>query len=169
MIAMLSLFIILSSVVSIGYFKSAKIKSFVGDSGRFKVWSVIIKDVKNPMNANGQAIKRSLTGFGLGSFRYLFHNQHKDLTPGEPFFEAHNEYLEVLYNTGIIGLGLFLMGIFFIIRQSFPLDRLNAHLLASFICVAVSAGGIFCLQNGAIVFYILTITGLLNKREVVKC
>jgi hypothetical protein len=170
MIAMFSLFIILSSVLSIGYFKSAKIKSFIGDNGRFKVWSVIMNDIKNPISDDKGNPKRfALTGFGLGSFRYLFHTQHKELIPGEPFFEAHNEYLELFYNTGVIGLGLFLMGIFFIIKQSFPLNRLNAHLLASFICVTVSAGGIFCLQNGAIAFYVLTITGLLNKKEAGKC
>jgi len=166
MITMSSLFIILFLTLSIGFFTSNKIHNFIGGgtgSTRFPVWSQIIKDVKNPVE--GGSKQYSFTGYGLGSFRYLFHSQHPISEVGDNFLEAHNDYLELFYNTGLIGLGLFLMGLTFFIKQCFPLDRLSAHLLASFICVMVAAGGIFVLQQGTMIFYLLVITGLLNQKR----
>jgi len=165
--AMVSLFITLSLVLSIGFFTSSKIRSFVGEgtgTTRFPVWSQIIKDVKNPVvMKDGETERYGITGYGLGSFRYLFHARNSNA-----FFEAHNDYLELFYNTGLIGLGLFLLGLGTFVKQCLPLDRLKAHLLASFICVMVAAGGIFVLQQGAYIFYILVLTGLLTNKEVVN-
>jgi len=165
-----SIFIAISLIFSIGYVKSPKVKSLMANHYRFKIWETIIKDIKEPKEIS-KGIKQqfSLTGFGLGSFRYIFHIEHKNIIPGEKLVEAHNEYAQLGYDTGIIGLGLFLAGLTFLIKQFFPLDLLNRHLLASLICILICAGGIFCLQNGAIIFYILTIIGLVNKRGANEC
>lgn len=163
-IAMLVIFVILLLVLSVGFFTSSKIHNFVGGgtgSTRFPVWSQIVTDVKSPLPETNK--KFALTGFGLGSFPYLFHIRHP--VPGNEFLEAHNDYLELFYNTGLIGLGLFLMGLGWFVRQCFPLDRLRRHLLASFLCIAIAAGGIFVWQNGAMIFYTLVVSGLLMRKE----
>lgn len=170
-ITMISLFVALSLILSVGYFKSPQIKSFINDSYRFPIWNTIIQDIKTPREVvKDKKQQFALTGFGLGSFRYIFHTEHKNTTtPGMLLAEAHNDYLELLYNTGLIGLGLFLAGLVFLIKQFFPLDLLNAHLLTSLVCVLICAGGIFVLQNGAIIFYVLTIIGLVNRRGENVC
>jgi len=167
LILAISLFIIISLILTIGYFKSPKIKSLMGNNYRFLAWKTIINDVKEPKEITKDKKQRyPLTGFGLGAFRYIFQTEHKSMLPG--YREAHNDYLELLYNTGLIGLGLFLMGLYFLTKQFFPLDRLNANLFASFICIAICAGGIFVWQQGCHIFYTLVIVGLLNKRGEVE-
>jgi hypothetical protein len=141
-------------------------RAFVHDGGRFAVNAQVVRDLQNPIVLEGVASRKySLTGFGLGSFRYLFHVQHPIAEMGDTFVEAHNDYAEILYNTGVLGLGLFLVALLTFVRSCYPLDRLQAHLLASFVCIAVCAGGIFAWQNGAIIFYTLVITGMLVGRS----
>jgi hypothetical protein len=151
------------AILVIGYFTSPRIHGFVNDNGRFAVWGQVVTDIQTPLTPGGSA--HSITGLGLGSFPYIFHAQHPKAGLGETFLEAHNDYAEILYNTGIVGLALFLLALWTFVRSCFPLDRLQAHLLASFVCVAVSAGGLFVWQNGAIVFYTIVITGLLVQKS----
>jgi hypothetical protein len=161
-----SILIIIFSIISINL-KSSLVKRFSSDGGRIKVWKQIVKDIRTPIEiTKGKEEQFSLTGFGLGSFRYIFHSKYKDYS--EPFLEAHNDYAELLFNTGIIGLALFLVGIVFLIRQSFPLIGYKIYLMASLISSLICAGGIFCWQNGAIIFYVIFITGLLINKEVVE-
>ena len=157
-VLMTCLFLAASLTLGVGYFKSSKIHNFVGEGGRFKVSKTIIKDLKTPIVENR---KYSFTGFGLGSFPYIFHSKHPEKEMGEIYKEAHNDYLELWYNTGFIGIGLFLAGLFFFIKQTFSLERYNRHLIASFLCALICAGGLFIFQLGAHVFYIIVITGLL--------
>ncbi len=165
-VTMSALLIICALILSMGYFKSPSIKSFVGDSGRFAVWNEAVNDLRNPLPVkDGQGKKYAITGFGIGSFKYLFHSRNNRII-GVDFFEAHNEYLELLYNSGIIGILLFLSALILFIKQCFPLNRLTAHLLASFICIAVAAGGIFVWQLGATVFYTIVISGLLMNKTI---
>jgi len=163
-ILMISGIVLITLVLAFGYFRSSAIKSFVGDSGRFATWGRIIRDVQSPVIPGDRNTDYSITGRGLGSFRYMFHTQNPDLNPKEPFLEAHNDYLELLYNGGLFGLGLFLIAIVTFMVSCFPLDRFRAHLLASFLCIAINAGGLFVWQNGAIIFYTLVITGLLIQK-----
>jgi len=165
-ITMACLLVISAFILGIGYFNSPGIKSFIGGgngSNRFPAWKQMVDDLREPITLdNGVKKKFALTGFGLGSFKYLFHTRHPKFSR---FYEAHNEYLEILWTVGFIGLGIFLMILYTLVRQSFPLDRLNAHLLASFICISVCAGGMFVWHNGAILFYVIVITGLINKNK----
>lgn len=145
----------------VGYFISPSVRSW--DHGRFAVWGQVVTDIRTPLTPGGAA--HSFTGFGLGAFPYLFHAQHPSAGLGEMFLEAHNDYVEILYNTGIVGLELLLLALGTFVKSCFPLDRLNAHLLASFLCIAVCAGGLFVWQNGAIVFYSVVVTGILAGRQ----
>jgi len=150
------------AILVIGYFASPRIHGFVNDKGRFAVWGQVVTDIRTPLTPGGSA--HSITGYGLGSFPYIFHAQHPSAGLGEVFLQAHSEYFEILYNTGIVGLGLFLLTLWTFVKSCFPLDRLRSYLLASFLCVAVSAGGLFVWQNGAIIFYTIVVTGLLVRR-----
>jgi hypothetical protein len=158
-IGILSLIFIV--VGTMAYFNNPKIKSLVGDSGRFIQWKQIVKDVNSPIRPELKN-KYPFTGLGLGSFKYIYHIKNKS-----EFHQAHNEYLEILYNTGIIGLALFLMSLWTILKGK--IDRQRKFLLTSFVCIAMCAGGSFVFQLGPHLYYTLTILGLLNQREEVKC
>lgn len=152
------------AILGIGYFKAPRIKAFVGDSGRFETWEQIVTDIKSPINKEGN--RYGLTGFGVGSFAYIFPRKHNSL-----MHQAHNEYLELAYNTGVIGLGLFLWAIFYIFQTNFSIkriwegraDKYKMALLSSFLCIGICAGGAFVWQLGATLFYTLVIVGLLNQ------
>lgn len=151
-----------SLILGIGYFKSPIIKGFINDSGRFQSWKQLVKDVKNPIAYADIKKSFAFTGYGIGSFRYLFHNNHEPYN-GEHFFEAHNEYLEFMYNTGLIGILLLCMGIWTFLKACFPLNGLKRCLLSSLVCSLVCAGGMYVWQLGPTIFYTIIITGLLNN------
>jgi|GEM_PF-6400380 len=73
----------------------------ISDTGRFATWLDVIKDIFNPAFP-GISKTHILTGYGLGSFAVFFPFYHES-----PFFQAHNEALEVLYTLGFIGLAIF--------------------------------------------------------------
>lgn len=100
----------------------------------------------------------------MGAFRFVNPVRH----PGEKetFYEAHNDYVELLYNSGFIGLILFLGAIWRMVKIN--LVRLNEYriaLLSSFLCIAINAGGLFVWQIAPIIFNTLVIAGLLHKEE----
>jgi hypothetical protein len=154
--------IVIGGSLVLGYFFVPWTHHFIGGGDRLLVWRQAVVDIHTPLTP-GKA-PYSITGLGLGSFHYLFHAQHPLAGYGEKFLEAHNDYVELLYNTGIVGLGLFLAAFWTFLRACFPLNRLRTHLFASFLCIAICAGGLFVWQNGAIIFYTLIITGLLTGR-----
>jgi O-antigen ligase len=141
------------------YFQNPKIKSLVGDSGRFAQWQQILKDVKAPV-VKGLEKTYPFTGLGIGSFKYIYHVKNNNT-----FNQAHNEYLEILYNTGIIGLFLFLMALWTILKGEYFKDRYRKYLLTSFVCIAVCAGGTFVWQLGPHLYYTIVILALLNKEN----
>jgi len=83
------------------------------------------------------------------------------------FHQAHNEYLEGAYNSGMIGLFLWIGAIVWIFKRSCFFGDMTERrpLLASFLCVSIAAGGTFVFQIGATLFYSLTIIGLLHNIE----
>lgn len=153
--------------LGIGYFKSSRINAFIGDNGRFSHWEQIAKDLNSPINA-GSKKKYPLTGLGMGSFKYIYHLKHKN-----SFHQAHNDYLELAYNTGLIGLILFLCAIGYMLKQNFSLkavrlgkiNKYRLHLLSSFICVSICAGGTFVFQLGSHIFYTIVVAGLLSSTQ----
>lgn len=154
------LFIIFLFLLS-GVFFTYGGKKYINDSGRFATWSQAAKDLNTPFYKE-QNIKYPLTGFGAGSFKYIYHMKHFNKI-GNQWLQAHNEYLEVLYTTGIIGVFLFMMALFTLLNPYFFTDRLSKYLLASFACIAICAAGTFVLQLGCIAFYSVTILGLLAQ------
>jgi len=154
------LFLIIIALSITAYFSNPKIKSLVKDSGRFENWQQIIKDVNSPL-APEVKNRYPFTGLGIGSFKYIYHIKNHNT-----FWQAHNEYLEIPYNIGIIGLFLFLMALWVIIKDNLFKDRYRRYLLASFICIAICAGGTFVWQMGPHLYYSIGILGLLNNKGV---
>lgn len=95
--------IILSSVFLIFF------HNLIQDSGRFNVYKIILTDIIHPKIINYSVF---LTGYGLGSYSYIFPTQHNSI-----FDHAHNDYLELFYNVGFIGLGLLFTTIFFMVKD----------------------------------------------------
>jgi hypothetical protein len=161
LVGAVSIFILLGALCGI----ANKIKpESITSSGRVDRWVEIVKDVNKPISHEFDA-KFPLTGRGLGSFYYTFHSIHKN-----GFYQAHNEYLEFLYNCGIVGLGVMLLAMWEVVRNNWRKNWYRNCLLASFFCVALNAGGMFVWQLGATAFYTIVIVGLLcNNQEGEKC
>lgn len=153
--------IIIGVLFSMAYCTNNKLRQgILNDNGRFVKWKQIVSDISNPAKEINNRTY-GITGFGLGTFKFLYHIKHNNC-----FFQAHNEYLEILYNLGIVGLALFLMSIFRMVKinlKPLGLNRYRKYLLASFLCIAVCAGGTFVWQLGAHVYYTVFIVGLLHN------
>lgn len=94
--------ILASSVIGVGlaYYGSMNWGSFFSDSGRYSVWALTwSKIVSNSPN---------LFGFGLGTFELWGPDMVIKATgkQGSYWSWAHNEWLQILFETGWVGLGL---------------------------------------------------------------
>lgn len=157
--------IIVAGMASFGVLR----RDMVTDHERFEMWGKILTDTKTPQKTGSNQIY-PLTGLGMGTFKYVFPFQHKN-----GFQQAHNDYLELLYNAGIIGLGLFLAGIALFFKKNFNIKgifnkeersrfySLKVALFASLVCVCVSAGGTFIWQIGTTIYYSILIMGLISN------
>lgn len=123
------------------------------DSGRFFMWQSIFDDVKRVF----------FTGFGVGAFSYLFSVIHNHPSS---WLQAHNEYLEVLWGAGIIGLFIMIKAIFWYFKKSFKhLDNENIRCLTcALFTLCLCAGANFIWHLGVFCFYTVVILGLLNSK-----
>lgn len=134
------------------------------DNGRFGVWTNILKDFTSPpLEEEGSSQKFCITGFGSGSYPYVHPIRFKTR-----FINAHNDYLEILYNWGIVGTGLFLIALFVFFKDIYKSlmdywDERIVTLLTSFLCIALCALGTFPWQIGTLIFYTIVVVGLLQN------
>ena len=155
----ISLFVIGALTAGIGLaVKGSVVDNVIDDSTRFTEWQNILVGVKTPYMS-----KRSYpyTGRGPGAFFWTYR-----MSSGSNFAQAHNEYLEVLYDTGIIGLFLFLMSLYYIFKNTI-LNKRNKYLMSAFIGICVCSGGIFAWHLGMTSFMTILIAGLLNNETKV--
>ena len=155
----ISLFVIGALTAGIGLaVKGSVVGNVIDDSTRFTEWQNILVGVKTPYMS-----KRSYpyTGRGPGAFKWTYR-----MSSGSNFAQAHNEYLEVLYDTGIIGLFLFLMSLYYIFKNTI-LNKRNKYLMSAFIGICVCSGGIFAWHLGMTSFMTILIAGLLNNETKV--
>lgn len=140
----------------------------ISSNGRTGVWKDIIEVTKNEKLGVSKS-RHPFTGTGLGSQGILISPLLKT-----KFKQAHNEYLEVLVTMGVFGLGLFLMAIWFMIKESFSayLSGININelsaILSSFVCIAVVAFGTFIWQVSPHNYYTVLLCGLLSNRNLLK-
>ena len=163
-ISVIIILVLSSSFLIIGYNTHPKIKKFANSNGRYEIWKNIVEDLKKPFPKEDERAY-SFTGFGPGSFRYLYHIQHKASRDDVRTFEAHNAYMQILSEKGKIGLIFFLLALFSYFK-SVRITQENKYLLSSLICILVGAGATFALQIAPIDFYACMIAGLLINKGV---
>jgi len=143
---------LISAAIMVGIFHNHKmVIDFGTTNGRIACWTQIIKDVRSPVFKEKPG-KAAIFGRGIGSYQYLFTTEHKS-----PFDKAHNEYLEVLYNCGIVGLFLMAMALLKILSQMW---KGGGPYLYAFIGICLCAGGTFVWQLVAHIYYTIVILGL---------
>jgi len=134
------------------------IRPLIGDSGRFNEWAKINDTIKTGLvlkNQIGQEIqkKTNLLGFGSGSFKKIYY------TKENKYDYAHNEYLQMYFEFGIICLGLVLG---FLFMQMYGGE--NVFIKMSILCLGLNALGLFIWQIGFTRFIMMYIL-CLNKGE----
>lgn len=149
--------ILLIGIGITGYTTNPKIKAFVNSesSGRAGEWKQVIHDLHKPYHKNYYVY----TGMGPGSFKYMYPRRVKST-----FVQAHNEYLEIFYTLGYVGLVLFLISLsVFFVNIDYE-SRINRYLFGSCLCAMIAAGGIFMFQLSPHNIFIITIAGLLSNK-----
>lgn len=156
--------IIVISLLIVGVLSNGKTFRFSenASNARFSMWKETVHDMKKKIN--NQSFP--LTGFGAGSFKVLFHSWHQNNV-----LHPHNEYLKILFETGIVGVGLFSAALYsYLALFSRHLDDpFVTALVSSLVGSLVVAGGTFVWNLGAHLFYILIAISILisitNKRR----
>jgi hypothetical protein len=163
------------SIVSYGY--AHKDKGF--DNGRFVVWAQTVKDlfsgqtirtVHDGMNEGEKLYfkmensrKYCFTGIGLGSFRYIFNKRYQS-----NYLQAHNDYLEWMYDAGIFGLALLFMVLYTMI-QGIDWGNANSVLIfTSFFSVLVISFFLFTFQVEPLRWYGVLFFSLLSNKGLTK-
>ncbi|MGH9578247.1 MAG: O-antigen ligase family protein, partial [Terriglobales bacterium] len=82
------------------------------------------------------AADRPLTGWGLGAFPVVY-PQYRSFYTSKFVNQAHNDYLQVLVETGVTGFALVLWGIFALYREAFRKMRRAPAALRSPVLAAV--------------------------------
>ena len=151
----ISLFVIGALTAGLGLaVKGSVVDKVIDDSTRFAEWKKIAISIKTPYMSNKAY---PYTGRGPGAFKWTYRP-----SSGSNFAEAHNEYLEVLYDTGIIGLFLFVMSLYYIFKNTILNER-KKYLMSAFIGICVCSGGIFAWHLGMTMYMTVLIAGLLNN------
>ncbi len=77
---------------------SDKLEYFLRDTHRFQVWKKSL-ELWRP---------NTIIGNGLGSFRALFALKSPEFASDGYWAQAHNDYIQILFQQGIVGLGIIL-------------------------------------------------------------
>lgn len=184
MIIVFLIVLALGSIYSLEYKKGRLwTREVINDNARFANWEKIINDWKgSPIHVeNGDTFP--FTGVGPGSLTFIYHAHNQPNAesirrgdPGIMFMQAHNEYLEILYNLGKGGLILFLLSIFYMVTRAVKAILRNADyhkpmiasILCSFVCFALCALGSFVFQLGAHQYYGILFVGLLHNQSLLQ-
>ena len=162
--------ILVTIVVCLGYKHLPS--GYLADNERFMMWGKVINDLRIPQLEGSPQIF-PMTGMGMGTFKYVFHLQHQNA-----FHQAHNEFVELLYNTGAIGIGLFISAIALFFKKNLHMESIfnidsrgnyyhaRMALIASLVCVMVTACGTFIWQIGTTVFLSALAVGLLTNESL---
>ena len=155
----ISLFVIGALTAGLGLaVKGSVVDKVIYEPVRFAEWKKIAISIKTPYMSNKAY---PYTGRGPGAFKWTYRP-----SSGSNFAEAHNEYLEVLYDTGIIGLFLFVMSLYYIFKNTILNER-KKYLMSAFIGICVCSGGIFAWHLGCTMYLSVLIAGLLNNETKV--
>lgn len=151
------LFIIIAGYLTYSHFKP---NNLLSSNGRYQMWREILLDIKDGrVVPNGKDY--SLTGHGIGSFKFFNTRKHDG-----NWAQAHNEYLQVFYEMGFIGLILLILAIIKTFDDSYFVFT-NSHYgaVGAFFVTAICAVYYFQWHLPSQALYSLTILGILYKRS----
>lgn len=147
-------------LLCVAMLKHDMIKSMINPTGRVEVLTESLKQIE----------KKPLTGLGLGSFEYRIGLNEAEvrILKGESWKEMHNEYGQAWFETGFVGLMLFLWVIYDSIRKRiFNMTRDTQAIFASLVVLLLASGTYFCFRIAPISYYGVVLTGMfLNTGEV---
>ncbi len=165
MMFVILIFMIIGLTLIYGFIPKARNMIIPNDNGRITQWKNIIQDLKEPIFGK-DSHAYPWTGHGLGSFKYLYPLVHPTPAIGN-YDKAHNEYMQILWELGIVGLTLFML---FLSLKFMSIDFNYVHnkfLFSSLICSLLAAGGMFVWHLGPHCFYVVTIAGMITKKELI--
>lgn len=149
-------------------------KRIINDNGRFVTWAKVWDDITSPFGKpflEENVGKKTYTGFGLGTFQYTHHLKHND-----HMLQAHNEFLETVYDLGVIGGLLLVLALWWVWTKNLSFirvfrgeeipGRMQIALLSSFLCTILCAGASFIWHLGPHLFYSAVLVGLLHNQHV---
>lgn len=148
---------LIGSLFVYAYIQYPNVRAISSDQSRIANWANIIQDMREPFN---EEKSYALTGFGLGTFKYMYRAKH-----GGKLQRAHNEYLEILYEMGIIGFILFIVIIVSIFKKNLFSGKRKRYLLTSLFGMCMCAMGTFVWHLPATTLYTLIILALIYGQE----
>lgn len=129
-------------------------------NGRLTEWPQIIHDwMSPPLNEKTYQI----TGMGPGAFSYLYAPRKHSIMR-----QAHNEYLEFLYNEGIAGMILLFFAVKAMLSRVNLRDPEHRTAMASLVSIAVCATGTFVWQVGVTQLVTVVLIGLLHNEDFLQ-
>lgn len=128
-------------------------------SGRTLAWAEIYKDFTTPPLKNNSR-KFTITGFGPGAFEYTHSIRHNNR-----WWQAHNEYLEILYNHGILGVVALFMAFQWMFKNVLLNDEITRVVMATTICVLILGLGQFVLRIWPVTMIFVLMLGLLHNES----
>lgn len=137
-------------------------RKIFNDNGRVSIWKNMVHDLSSPFSAKDPR-RFALTGFGLGSFEHVYNLKHPT-NSSQPPRQAHNEYLELIWCVGLIGMALFLAAgwtMFAPLYSLFRIDREAVCLASMMVVLGVCAAGSFIWHLAVYQFYTVVIVGMI--------
>lgn len=122
----LSFLLVLPVIVSVGVLLSGV--DFLSSNGRFEMWEYFF----NWWNVWAN----QWIGTGTGSFQWIgpFMQINEQFKTDSTFHFMHNEYLQILFEQGVIGFSLFLFSIYIAIKRSVQTPWVLASIVAICVC-----------------------------------
>ena len=90
-------------------YKAGKLDPYLDDTKRFEVWGKTIKVWK--------ASRQMITGRGHGSYRVFYKNIPEHTEAQGVWAQAHNDYLQILYEQGVVGLSIVIWFIYMFVMR----------------------------------------------------
>jgi len=118
----------------------------------FKVWGKVIEIWH----------EKEITGFGLGSFKQIFWQRAPEFRSDGWWAQVHNDYLQVLFEQGIIGLGL-MFTLFGVVFYNFFKKRKNIVPVTSLLISSMIMFWGFPMRTG--MGFVVLLSLVLSERE----
>ena len=157
LLSLLAIFLPIFLLLSFSSNFKYRFKHFINPTGRVAVhkeaWKILAE--------------KPMTGLGLGTFEYLIGNNPNvvERLNNENWKELHDEYGQVWFTTGLIGLSLFMIFITSTIRKFLKnITEESIALFSSLAAFLVMSVGYFTLRVAPISFYGVILTGLFLQK-----